>query len=108
MWKIFDSEFEDDAPLALPRLFALIIGVLDVVSWICLVLYAAFTPAAPAAQHLPIALGWIIALLYAATGLPGLALAACDRAPRTALLLAIAFPVSFMLLYGALQLAAAV
>jgi hypothetical protein len=78
------------------------------VSWICLVLYAFFSPGNATAQPLGIALGWVITLLYAATGLPGLVLAALDRAPRLALGLAIAFPVLFMLLYGALAIAAAV
>ena len=103
--KIFSSEPGDGAPLALPRVFALILGALDVASWICLVLYTLFTPASPATQALGIAFGWVITLLYAATGLPGLALASLDRAPRIALALALAFPVGFMLLYGALTIA---
>jgi hypothetical protein len=93
--------------LELLRAFALIVGVLDVVSWICLVLYALFLADNAVAQSLGIALGWVITLLYAVTGLPGLALAASGRAPRLALALEIAFPVLFMVLYGALAIAAA-
>ena len=81
--------------------------MLDVVSWICLVLYVLFLTGSPRPQPLGIGLDWLITMLYAATGLPGLVLAAIDRVPRIALALAIAFPVSFMLLYSALQVAAA-
>lgn len=69
-------------------------------------LYALLWPTLPVDRFTSIPLGALIAILFIATGLPGLALGLADRAPRLSLALTLAFPVLFMLLYGALAIAA--
>jgi hypothetical protein len=82
---------------------ALLLGALDVATFLFLLLFTLVLPVDQSVRGF----AWVIALLYALTGLPGLVLAALDRLPRIALGLAIAFPVLFVLFYIGVQIAAA-
>jgi hypothetical protein len=105
--RFLDTEADDGAPVDLARAFARILGILDFVSVLTLVGYTFFWPGISAAWLTPVPIPAMIAILYAATGLPALALGVADRMPRLALSLGLAFPVGFMLLYSALAIAAA-
>lgn len=104
---IFDTESAEGEPLRPARVFAVILGVLDIVSCATLITYTLLWPTLPVGRFTSIPLGALIAVLFAATALPGLVLGLADRAHRVALSLALAFPVLFMVLYGALAIAAA-
>ena len=86
------------------RTLALIVGALDCVAFIGMLLMALLSPGDQAARGLGIGIGWIILVLFALTAAPAVALAWFERAPRTALSLALAFPLLFILLYGGLTI----
>lgn len=87
------------------RTLALIVGALDCVAFFGMLLMALLSPGDQATKALGIGLGWVILLLFALTAAPAIALAWFERVPRTALALALAFPLLFMLLYGGLTIA---
>jgi hypothetical protein len=53
----------------------------------------------PATVGFDYAAGVIVGVLFLLTGLPALILSYCKRAPRTALILALAFPAAFAVLF---------
>ena len=83
------------------RILAIVIGALDTVALGLAALALFASGSDPAAKGLDLAAGGVVALLYAVTALPALALAWCRRAPRTALALALAFPAVFLIAFVA-------
>lgn len=83
------------------RTATLVIGLLDALACAVIVIAAYNSDSDPATIGLDYAAGVITAGLFALTGLPALIIAALRRAPRTALGLAAAFPVIFLLLFVA-------
>lgn len=80
------------------RLTAIIIAVLDAIGWSLAAFNLLVTDGDPATQSLDKLGGYSITVLFVLTGLPALALAITDRAPRAALAFALAFPVAFLVL----------
>jgi hypothetical protein len=102
---IFEVEQSEGEPLEPLQVVATILGALDILSCALLIGYLLLWPDPPISRAIGMSPAVPAALLYAATGLPGIALALAGRAPRIALALTLAFPVAFMLFYGALSLA---
>jgi hypothetical protein len=69
------------------------------------IIFFLFSGSDPATRGFDIAGAWLIALLLFVTGLPALLLAFMRRAPRTALVFALTFPVGFVLVYIAAVIA---
>ena len=59
----------------------------------------------PATRGFDILGGWVVVILLLLTGVPALLLALRSRAPKTALALALGFPVGFILVYIAAVIA---
>ena len=76
--------------------------------WLFLAQLLFLSTSDPATKGFDTAFGWAVTLLFGVTALPGLLLAARARRPRTALLLVIAFPAAFTLLFAALVIAFAI
>ena len=104
-WKIYASEPPRRRRSPMLRTATLVIGGLDMIGWLFLAQLLFLSTSDPATKGLDTAFGWAVTALFGGTTLPGLVLAALDRAPRTALSLAIAFPAVFVLLFGALVIA---
>lgn len=83
------------------RLTAIIIAVLDAIAWILAASNVVIADGDPATRGLDQLGGYSITILFVLTGLPALLLAFTNRAPRAALGLALAFPMTFMVLLGA-------
>ena len=88
------------------RLAAGIVGALDTAAWLfpASVTYY-WSDSDPATKGLDEGAAGVTTILFAITAAPALLLAARGRAPRTALLLAIAFPTVFLALLVAVALA---
>jgi hypothetical protein len=82
----------------LVRIAAGIIGAFDTVAWLFLLTTYFWSDGDPATRGWDAAAAGISTGLFATTAAPALALAALDRALRTALVLALAFPTIFVLL----------
>ena len=87
------------------RLAAIVVGLLDAVAWIVLALLTFQSGSDPATKGLDVAAGAVVTVLFLVTGAPALVLAYIGRAPRTALVLALAFPAVFVLLFVAVVIA---
>jgi hypothetical protein len=59
----------------------------------------------PATKGLDDALAWAVNALF---GITGVVMATLDRAPRTGVLITLAFPIAFLLLFAALVISFAV
>ncbi|HEX5453719.1 MAG TPA: hypothetical protein VFX06_08005 [Stellaceae bacterium] len=103
--RLFAFDEPEGEPLDPLQAVAAILGALDAVSCALLVGYLLLWPDQAVSRAIGMSPAGPAALLYAATGLPGLALAYTGRMPRLALALTLAFPIAFMLFYGALSLA---
>jgi hypothetical protein len=77
------------------------IAVLDAVGWSLAAFNLLMTDGDPATQSLDKLGGYSITVLFVLTGLPALMLAFNNRAPRTALAFALAFPAAFLVLLAA-------
>ena len=80
------------------RLTAILIAVLDAIGCALAAFNLLMTDGDPATRGLDLAGGYAIIILFVLSGLPALLLAATNRAPRAALMLALAFPVAFLVL----------
>jgi hypothetical protein len=87
------------------RTAAIVIGLLDAAVWVVLAFMTLLSGSDPATKGLDIGAGAIVTALFLATSAPALVLAWVGRAPRTALVLALAFPVAFVLLFVAVVIA---
>ncbi len=81
------------------RRWAIGIGGFDCVVAMIIAVALLFSGADPATKSLDNLAGSFALLLLLATGVPALALAWTNRAPRTALGFALAFPVCFILVF---------
>jgi len=72
--------------------------VLDTIAWIFIACATFLSGSDPATKGLDVAAGVAVTGLFALTAVPAIALVARRRAPRTALMLALAFPAVFALL----------
>jgi len=81
------------------RLLALILIVFDTVAVAMTALSLFGATPDPATRGLDNAAGIAVALLYAVTALPALFLVSYRRAPRAALVLALAFPGVFVIMF---------
>lgn len=79
--------------------WAIGIGGFDCVAGAAIVVALVLSGSDPATKGLDAVAGWVVALLLLITGVPALALAWTDRAPKTALTFALAFPVCFILVF---------
>jgi hypothetical protein len=75
--------------------------VLDTIAAVFIAFATFYSESDPAAKGLDQAAGGAVTALFTVTGAPALALTALRRAPRTALVLALAFPVVVVLLFVA-------
>jgi hypothetical protein len=87
------------------RVNTIIIGLLDAAATAAIAVNCYYSTSDNATIGFDYAAGVIVTALFALTGLPGLALAATKRTPRTALGLALAFPAMFVLLFVAVVIA---
>jgi hypothetical protein len=87
------------------RAATLILCLLDAVAWLCLAAAYFMSGSDPATKGFDIAAGTIVTILFVITAVPALLFALLRRLPKTALALALAFPVAFGLLFLAAVLA---
>jgi hypothetical protein len=83
------------------RTAAIIACVLDAAVWALVAFEMFLSGSDPATSGIDAAAGYVVTALFLATVVPALALIAFGRAPRTALTLALAFPVVFAGLFTA-------
>jgi hypothetical protein len=74
------------------RIATIILCLLDALGWAVIARYTLFGPSDPATMGLDVAFGWIVTALLLVTAGPAFALATARRAPKTSLVLALAFP----------------
>lgn len=77
----------------------LIIGALDALAWLALVAATLFSQSDAATKGLDVTAGALVSVLFALTGLPALLLAWRGTKPHLALVLALAFPAVFVVLF---------
>jgi hypothetical protein len=82
------------------RFVALFIGLLDAIAAVAAGYVYFFSNPEPATSGLDQGAGVIVTALFLVTGAPALVLAGMGRAPRTALILAFAFPAAFALFFA--------
>lgn len=83
------------------RTTALVVAALDCVAWLIAAVASFASGSDQATKGLDNAAGWAITLLLLVTAIPALVLCYRRRAPRTALVLALAFPAAFVALFVA-------
>ncbi len=81
------------------RMAALIIGGLDALGWLLVCAGTFFSQSDQATKGLDNFAGLVVSALFLLTGVPALALAWRNRAPRLALALSLGFPAGFVLLF---------
>ena len=82
------------------RRAAFIVGGLDALGWLLVCAATFFSQSDPATKGLDTFAGLAVSVVFMLTGLPALALAWRNRAPRLALVLALGFPSGFVLLFA--------
>jgi hypothetical protein len=87
------------------RIIALVVAGLDTLALVLAAIALFASGSDPATSGLDSAAGAAVVGLYAVTALPALLLAYFRRAPRTALMLALAFPAVFAALFIAVVIA---
>jgi hypothetical protein len=83
------------------RAAAIVVAALDCVAWLGVAAVTFASGSDQATKGLDNVAGWLVTLLFAATAVPALVLIYRQRAPRTALALALAFPATFVVLFAA-------
>jgi hypothetical protein len=89
------------------RVATMIIGLLDAAGWIVVAFMTFLSGSDPATKGLDLGAGAVVTALFLVTGAPALVLTGMDRAPRTALMLALGFPAVFVVLFIAVVIALA-
>ncbi|MBI2714648.1 MAG: hypothetical protein HYX37_09350 [Rhizobiales bacterium] len=79
---------------------AFIIGGLDAAGWLLIYAGTFFSQSDPATKGLDNFAGLAVTVVFLLTGVPALALAWRNRAPRLALALSLGFPTGFVLLFA--------
>ena len=87
------------------RTAAIIVGAADCLAAAAVALVLFGSGSDPATKGFDIAGGWAVVLLLLVSGVPGLVLALTNRASKTALTLALGFPIGFVLFYIAAVIA---
>jgi Kef-type K+ transport system membrane component KefB len=82
----------------MPRTITIAACILDTAAWALVALATFFSGSDPATKGLDRAAGVAVTALFVLTGAPALGLTYYRRAPRTALMLALAFPAVLALL----------
>ena len=82
------------------RPFTITVCALDTIVWTLVVCATFLSGSDPATKGLDVAAGGAVTGLFVLTAVPAIVLVARRRAPRTALMLALAFPAVFALLLG--------
>ena len=82
------------------RTAAFIVGGLDALGWLLVCAGTFLSQSDPATKGLDTFAGFAVSVVFLLTGVPALALAWRDRAPRLALALALGFPTGFVLLFA--------
>jgi hypothetical protein len=85
------------------RIVTIILSLLDAIGWVFIARNTLFSESDPATMGLDKAAGWIVTILLLLTAVPAFVLALKNLRPKTALALALVFPVGI----GALVTAAA-
>jgi len=83
------------------RIATIILCILGAAGWAVVARYLIFSESDPATMGLDVAAGWAVTILFLITAVPGFVLALMGRRPKTALALALAFPVGFVGLVAA-------
>ena len=86
------------------RIVTIVLCILNVIGWGFITKNTLFSESDPATMGLDVAAGWIVTILFLLTVVPAFVLALKRLRPKTALTLALVFPVGF----GALVAAALV
>jgi hypothetical protein len=81
------------------RAITIIVALLDAAGCAVVAVASYNSGSDPATIGFDYAAGVIVGALFLLTGLPALVLTYCKRAPRTALILALAFPALFVVLF---------
>jgi hypothetical protein len=81
------------------RAITIVVALLDVAASAVVAVASYNSGSDPATIGFDYAAGAVVGVLFLLTGLPALALTYCKRAPRTALILAVAFPALFAVLF---------
>lgn len=82
------------------RAAALMLGALDAAGWLLICAGTFFSQSDQATKGLDHVAGLVVTALFLLTGVPALALAGRNRAPRLALALSLGFPAGFVLLFA--------
>jgi hypothetical protein len=80
------------------RTVTIAVGVLDGIAWVLVAVATFLSGSDPATKGLDVAAGVAVTILFALTAVPALVLVRLRRAPRVALVLALAFPAVLALL----------
>ena len=83
------------------RSTTILVGVVDTVAWVLVAIATFMSGSDPATKGLDQGAGLIVTALFLVTAVPALALAVLRRAPRVALVLALAFPVAIAAVFVA-------
>ena len=104
-----DSAATDDKPadprnprkVTMMQIATIVLCILDAVGWAFVARFTFFSDSDPVTKDLDLAAGWIVTILFLLTAVPAFVLALTRRWPKTALALALAFPVGFGALFAA-------
>ena len=83
------------------RTGTIIVCVFNIAAWIALVFATFMSGSDQATKGLDEAAGYIVTGLFLMTSVPALALAFCGRAPKSAFILALAFPAACLAVFVA-------
>lgn len=87
------------------RVVTISVGLVDLALWLAAAAATFFSGSDPATHGLDIAAGATVTVLFLVTGAPALMLAMGNRAPRTALAMALAFPAALVVFLAVAVLA---
>ncbi len=82
------------------RTATFVVGGLDALGWLLVCAGTFLSQSDPATKGLDTFAGFAVTVVFLLTGVPALALAWRNRAPRLALALSLAFPTGFVLLFA--------
>jgi hypothetical protein len=83
------------------RIATIILSILDAIGWGFIAKNTLFSESDPATMGLDVIAGWIVTILFLLTAVPALVLALKRLRPKTALTLALVFPVGIGVLIAA-------
>ena len=86
------------------RLTTIIVCILDAIGWAFIAQKMLLSESDPATMGLDVMAGWAVTIIFLLTAVPAFVLALKRRAPKSALALALAFPVALGALVVALFL----